>query len=159
MFDLQSSKLNVPCPSRAFTISTFRGWWHFRTQLSFFIISWRDHIFIFYFYSTLFWKVPNMHISIYSKHCGNFRCSCLRNSRARHLWRVQERAGGHRVPRGEQPRRGPVQVDLQQLGRAHQVSGHQHTAQRRSRDQGTFSENCENFVVSFTTADRCRVFW
>ena len=69
-----------------------------------------------------------MHISIYSKHCGNFRCSCLCNSRARDLRRVQERAGGHRVPRGEQPRRGPVQVDLQQLRRAHQVSGHQHTA-------------------------------
>ena len=73
-----------------------------------------------------------MHISIYSKHCGNFRCSCLRNSRARHLRRVQERAGGHRVPRGEQPRRGPVQVDLQQLGRAHQVSGHQQSAHCRS---------------------------
>ena len=77
----------------------------------------------FYFYSTLFSKVPNMHISIYSKHCGNFRCSCLCNIWARHLRRVQERARGHRVPRGEQPRRGPVQVDLQQLRRAHQVGG------------------------------------
>ena len=100
-----------------------------------FLLSRGETIFsFFYFYSTLFWKVPNMHISIYSKHCGNFRCSCLCNIWAGHLRRVQERAGGHRVPRGEQPRRGPVQVDLQQLRRAHQVSGHQHTAQRRSRE-------------------------
>ena len=131
MFDLQSSKLNVPCPSRAFTILPSGGGDILEHSLAF-LLSRGETIFsFFYFYSTLFWKVPNMHISIYSKHCGNFRCSCLCNSRARDLRRVQERAGGHRVPRGEQPRRGPVQVDLQQLGRAHQVSGHQHTAQRR----------------------------
>ena len=56
MFDLQSSKLNVPCPSRAFTISTFRGWWHFRTQLSFFIISWTDHIFLFFTFTQLYFQ-------------------------------------------------------------------------------------------------------